>query len=235
MSQNPFRFAAPVGLDDLIGRDAESEALVRTAREGNNSRLVAPRRFGKTSLLRRVLGEIAAGEEAWNAVYVDLFGVLTYADVSERVERAYRRSLTGPLAKWFEGLRRAMRPTITARTGPLSATAHLDVPTDGLPDRLDLPVRLYERTGRPTLVVFDEFQELLAVSGSADAVVRASIQHHGRAASYVFAGSHAGMMTELFADKRRAFYAQASPVRLPPLGADECADYIEGRFAASGK
>src|SRR6266702_4404479 len=130
MSQNPFRFAAPVGLDDLIGRDAESEALVRTAREGNNSRLVAPRRFGKTSLLRRVLGEIAAGEEAWNAVYVDLFGVLTYADVSERVERAYRRSLTGPLAKWFEGLRRAMRPTITA-------PAHCQPPRTSMCPRTD--------------------------------------------------------------------------------------------------
>jgi hypothetical protein len=54
MDVNPFRYSGPVGSDDLIGRDAETEQLQRTAEEGNNSRLVAPRRYGKTSLLRRL-------------------------------------------------------------------------------------------------------------------------------------------------------------------------------------
>jgi len=232
---NPFRYSTPVGLDDLIDRDAETAELLGTAAEGNNSRLVAPRRYGKTSLLRRALGEAAVGPHGWNTVYVDFFGVLTLSDVADRVERAYARSLTGPLARWFDGVRRTLRPTVTARTGPLSAKAHLDPPRAALADRLDLPLRLYERTGRRTLVVLDEFQELLGVATGADAVVRSSIQHHGEAAAYVFAGSHVGMMNELFGDRRRAFYAQARPVRLPPLPPDDCAVYVTRRFAESGR
>ncbi len=235
MPANPFRYSAPVGVDDLIDRDAETALLLATADEGNNARLVAPRRYGKTSLLRRMLAESAAGERGWAAVYVDLFGVLTLSDVADRVERAYVRSLTGPVARWFDGARRTLRPTVTARTGPVSATAHLDPAGSGLADRLDLPLRVFERTGRRTLVVFDEFQELLAVGEGADAAVRASIQHHADVASYVFAGSHVGMMSRLFGDRRRAFYAQARPVPLPPLTADDCAEFVARRFTDTGK
>ena len=52
MGINPFRYSGPVAADDLIDRDAEAAQLLATAWEGNNSRVVAPRRFGKTSLLR---------------------------------------------------------------------------------------------------------------------------------------------------------------------------------------
>ena len=68
-----------------------------------------------------------------------------------------------------------------------------------------------------------------------DAVIRSEIQHHGDAASYVFAGSHVGMMRELFADRRRAFYGQAAPVQLAPLPPNEVAESIAARFAATGR
>lgn len=74
---NPFRYSEPVSVGDLINRDAEATTLLERASEGNNSRLMAPRRFGKTSLLRRALHD--AQREGWAAVYVDFFGVLTSA------------------------------------------------------------------------------------------------------------------------------------------------------------
>jgi hypothetical protein len=230
---NPFRYAHPVGIDDLIDRDSETELLLATAVETNNSRLVAPRRFGKTSLLRRVLGE--AGGDGWTGVYVDFFGVLTLGDVADRVERAYALSLTGRAARWFDGVRAAFAPTVSAGVGPVRAGAQVRPPTPSLAERLDLPLRLFDRFGTRTLVVFDEFQEVLVADQAADSVIRASIQHHDEAASYIFAGSHVGMMTSLFGDRRRAFYAQARPVALPPLTAEDCAAFIADRFAETGK
>ena len=230
---NPFRYTRPVGIDDLIDRDAETDLLLATAKESNHSRLVAPRRFGKTSVLRRVLGE--AGAQGWTGVYVDFFGVLTLTDVADRIERAYAQALTGRAARWFDGVRAGLKPTVSAGAGPVRATAHLTPVRNSLAERLDLPLRVYERWGTRTLVVFDEFQEVLVADASADAVIRSSIQHHGEAASYVFAGSHVGMMTALFGDRRRAFYAQARPVPLPPLAPADCAEFIEARFADTGK
>jgi hypothetical protein len=102
-------------------------------------------------------------------------------------------------------------------------------------DRLALPMRLHERHGTRTLVVFDEFQDVLSAKDRVDAVIRSEIQHHGDAARYIFAGSHVGMMRELFADRRRAFYGQAAPVELPPLPADDVANYIAARFEQTGR
>ena len=218
---NPFPYSNPVSVDDLLDRDGEAEELLRNAEEGSNSRLLAPRRYGKTSLVGRLLHD--AAKVGWATVYVDFFGVLTLSDIAERIEAAYAEQLQGSLRTWFAGVRRALRPMLTVGGEP------------PLLDRLALPRRLHERDGRRVLVVFDEFQDVLGAQSRADAVIRSEIQHHGDAASYVFAGSHVGMMRELFADKRRAFYGQAAPVALPPLSPEDVAEYVAERFAATGR
>lgn len=233
---NPFRYSEPVLADELIDRDAEASILLERAREGNNSRVVAPRRFGKTSLLRRTLHD--AQREGWAAVYVDFFGVLTLDDIAQRIERAYAEQLSGRLASWFSGVRRMLRPTMRAGGGPVPGAVEVTVDAQAEPpllERLALPRRLHERHGQRALVVFDEFQDVLAAQDRADAIIRSEIQHHGDAASYIFSGSHLGMMSELFGDRRRAFYGQAGPLELPPLPADEVAEYIAERFERTGR
>ena len=234
--QNPFRYSEPMPVDELINRDAEATILLERASEGNNSRVVAPRRFGKTSLLRRALHD--AQREGWAAVYVDFFGVLTLDDIAQRIERAYSEQLSGRLASWFSGVRRMLRPTVRAGGGPVPGAVEVTVDAQAEPpllERLALPRRLHERHGQRTLVVFDEFQDVLAAQDRADAIIRSEIQHHGDAASYIFSGSHLGMMSELFGDRRRAFYGQAGPLELPPLPADEVAEYIAERFERTGR
>ena len=114
-SINPFRYSEPVPVEELIDRDPEAEALMARAEEGNNSRLVAPRRFGKTSLLRRLMSD--ADRAGWATVYVDFFGVLTLADIAQRIERSYAEQLQGRLATWFAGARRRLRPAFRAAAG----------------------------------------------------------------------------------------------------------------------
>lgn len=231
---NPFNYTHPVPPEDVVDRDAETRLLVTAALEGTHTRLVAPRRYGKTSLLGRVAGDMPAG---WVTVFVDFFGVLTVNDITERIERAYASQLSGRLASWFTGIRRQLRPTLRAGGGPIPASVELDLQpaTSSLLDRLALPRRLHEKHGKRVLVVFDEFQDVLAAEKTIDATIRSEIQHHGEAASYVFAGSHVGMMSSLFADRRRAFYGGARPVDLGPLADDDLAEFIATRFAASDR
>jgi len=235
-SRNPFRFSEPVSAGDLLDRDDEAALLLRRADGGDNSRLVAPRRYGKTSLLNRVVEE--ARRAGWASVYVDFFGVLTLDDIARRIERAYVSQLEGSAATWFAGVRRLLRPTLRLGGGPVPAGLEVSVDPQAEPpllERLALPVRLHERDGTRTLVVFDEFQDILATKEQADAVIRSEIQHHGDAASYVFAGSHVGMMRELFSDRRRAFYGQAAPVDLPPLSPADVAEFVSDHFQRSGR
>jgi hypothetical protein len=232
---NPFRYSTPVGGDDLIDRDDEARVLLASAAEGNNSRLIAPRRYGKTSLLRRVLAD--ADRAGWLGVYVDFFGVVALADVGERIERAYGPALQGRLSRWWEGFRRTLRPNV--RVGVPGASVGADIGANdaaaSLLDRLALPRVVSERAEKRVLVVFDEFQAVLTAHDDADATIRSVIQHHADAASYIFAGSQVGMMQQLFADRRRAFYAQARPLTLPPLPPGPTAEYVAQRFDATGR
>lgn len=235
-SNNPFRFSEPVPTDELLDRDDEARTLLARAESGNNSRLVAPRRYGKTSLLMRLVEDTR--KTGWAAVYVDFFGVLTLDDIARRIERSYATELQGRSATWFAGVRRMMRPTLRFGGGPIPAGLEVAMDPQAEPpllERLALPAQLYERHGTRTLVIFDEFQDILATKERADAVIRSEIQHHGDAAGYVFAGSHVGMMRDLFSDRRRAFYGQAGPVDLPPLQPDDVAEYVSLRFEATGK
>jgi len=232
---NPFRYDGPVDPGDLIDRDDEAAALLDRAHEGHNARVVAPRRYGKTSLLKRLLADVE--RDGLVGVYVNFFGVLSLDDVSERVERAYATQLTGPLGRWFAGLSRSLKPTLRAGGGPVPASAEVTLRAGqaSLLDRLAVPAKLHGKHGRRVVVVFDEFQDVLRAGEQTDAIIRSEIEQHAGAASYVFAGSHPGMMDALFGTRRRAFYGQAAPVPLAELPPEDVAEYVGARFEATGR
>jgi uncharacterized protein len=233
---NPFVIDSPAPPEDLIDRERELATLADLAEDGHNSRLVAPRRYGKTTLLRRLAEE--AERRGMRSVYVDCFGVLTLDDVAGRFDRSYSEALKGPLASWYAGVRRRWR--LKGRVGTRGTGIEAEALAPGAADELlaevlELPRRLHERDGMRTLVMMDEFQELLTAADSADALLRSRIQHHSAQASYVFAGSHPGLMAELFGDRERPLYGQSREIALAPLDGGELAGYIEARFAAGGR
>jgi uncharacterized protein len=226
---SPFIYEEPVAPEALIDRRDELAALVDRAGQARNSRLEGARRFGKTSLVRAVLS--AAEDEGAVPVEVNFLGCVSAADVADRIERAYASQLESGLRRWFEGLIRTLRPTLSAAPGGVGITAQPRIAAPGLLDRLALPRRIHERTGRVCAIAFDEFQEVLRIDSALPGAFRAELETHGTAAAYLFSGSHPGLMREMFADRRHAFFAQAAPVQLGPLPADELADFIVRRFA----
>lgn len=233
---NPFVFSRPVDPADLIDRDSEAEQLLALAEGGHATRLSAPRRYGKTSLLRRV------GQDAerigFNYVEVDFYGVLSHGDVVARLEKGYRAIRSKP-RRVADAAIKAMRPRVSVGAGPVrleaGAAETREEASALLMGLLDLPLELFERTGTRTLVVFDEFQALLAVSPQIDGLFRSHIQLHGDAASYIFAGSHPGLMQQLFGTYERPFFDQARVIRLDPLTDADLIEYVGARFEAGGR
>jgi hypothetical protein len=226
---NPFTFSKPASAEELIDRQEELDLLVRMAEGSNNSRLTAPRRYGKTTLLKRVREQVESF--GMTTVYVNFFGLLSVSEAADRIEDAYRRSLHGTLRNHVVGLIRTVRPRAKIpKTGiSIEPTLETDVGRR-LSWLLDLPLKIIEKTGHPTLVVFDEFQDVLATKPPLDGLIRSRLEQHETQASYIFAGSHVGMMRRLFEDTRRPFYGQARAVRLKPLPEDALADYIGEHF-----
>lgn len=232
---NPFQVAGPLRAGAMIDRGEEAARLFALAEGGHSTRLVAPRRYGKTTLLGRVLAQ--AAEEGVATALVDLHGVLTMGAIVVRIERAYAASLKGPLRRAVDALLRSWNIGVSLGGGGFTASLQSNPRLDAesvLLRLLDLPAKLHERTGKRSLISFDEIQDLLRVEG-ADGVLRSVIQHHAEAASYVFAGSAPSLMRRLFEDPSRPLLEQALPIELAPLPLDEAADYIEQRFRESGR
>jgi uncharacterized protein len=233
---NPFVYSHPIAPEDVIDRDNETRRLLTAAVGGHYVRLYAPRKYGKTSLLRRVLRE-AERHEQMIPVLVDLYGVLSIADVAIRFERAYARQLKGKTRARIEEFLQSTGLGLSLGAFGVSARLQLDPRADPLPALhalLDLPLRLEEGGGFRALIVLDEFQDVTKVKDM-DAVLRSHIQFQGEVASFIFAGSEPGLMRQLFEDRERPLYGQAVPMRLDRLADADIAAYITERFRTTNR
>jgi uncharacterized protein len=230
VEDNPFEYSKPLPAGEMVDRSVQLAALGDQVVNTHNSRVVGPRRYGKTTLINAALAQ--ARDDGLVAIKVNFLGVLTLDDIADRIERAYSEQLDSRLKRWFSGVLRTLHPTLTGGGGPVPASIAISPQpaSSSLLDRLALPAKLHARHGMRCAIAFDEFQDVMRVATNADAVIRSEIEAHAGVAGYIFSGSHIGMMRELFADRRRAFFGQATPIDLPPLAPDELGEYITDRF-----
>ena len=80
--------------------------------------------------------------------------------------------------------------------------------------------------------MFDEFQDLLSAGATLDGLLRAHVQYHGDAATYIYAGSQPSLMRRLFTDRERPLYGQAEPLELAPLPIEDVLVELAERFDA---
>lgn len=233
----PFPFEGPVPPELLIDRRDELATLARRAADRVNVRLVAPRRYGKTSVLLAHAAQLASS--GWRTAHVDFSRVADLTDVARRLAHAYagldagwtRSHLSGLLARLGVSLS-AAGPAVSI--GPRPAAANPQAAETVVFRMLDLPLAVWERDRMPTLVVFDEFQDLLVARKDLDGLLRSRIQYHADAAAYVFSGSEPSMMRELFDNRERPLFAQADPLDLGGLPPEETLSDLTERFTAEG-
>lgn len=232
---SPFEFDGPVAPEHMIGRQKESDTIKAWARKGRFMALVAPRRFGKTSLIRKVAAE--AEDDGLAVIAADMFEVASLADLVLRLERAWAqhtpRRLRTSVSKVLTGAQVGVSIAGSGFALTLADKPNTD-PLPALHTLLDLPTQLAKRERGRTLIVLDEFQSVVGVQG-AEALIRSHAQHHREIASYLFSGSEPGMLAAAFDDRARPFYGQVETFRLERLPAGELSESIEKRFAAEGR
>ena len=230
----PFPFETPIAPDALIDRRAELEMLHQAAVERTHVRLASPRRFGKTSLLLAHASGLS--QTGWRTVHVDMYGVTSLAEVCVRIASSYARLRNHRVRAHLDALGARLGLSLTpAGPGISFGPRQHQVPSveatqTAAAELLDLPLTLFERDRIPTLVVFDEFQDLLTAGTSLDGLLRSHVQYHGDAAVYIYAGSQPSLMSRLFSDRERPLYGQAEPLSLGPLPLDEVMVELGERF-----
>jgi hypothetical protein len=225
---SPFPYQGPLEPAQVQGRDELIADLVERVTARRVTALLGPRRYGKTSVLRRVAADLT--EVA--AVWVDLYEVTSMADVAVRFDDAL-----GATAGRFATVARAVAAGVAINLGVVKVD--LTGPARNRPDPtltfhglLDVLVGAARR--EPTLLVIDEFSSISRVDGAAGAL-RTALQHHYGDLGIVFAGSHPSMMRTLFTARPEPFYGQADLVEIGPLSVEAVGAIVGSGFAATGR
>jgi uncharacterized protein len=235
---NPFRFEGPIDPADLIGREPEVALLVRHALDRRVVSVAAPRRYGKTSLLRAA-GQRLEDEHGFVVVHVDLLGLAGPEDFAARFGSAWRRATraVAPLRRHLEQVVGGLGGLGVTLLGSGVSVRRRDRRPDSslavVHALLDLP----GDTEQPLLVVLDEFQALHAAWPQGEGVLRShtqSPQQSGRVA-WAFAGSEPSLLAAAFEDSGRAYYQQALRVPMTRLPDTELSRGIAERFESTGK
>ncbi len=238
--ENPFNYLQFATGDQFYDRrEIRKDLRSRFLSGQTNVVLYGPRRYGKSSLVAEVVGDLEkAGVpcvtlDVVKVPSIDMF-VSTYA------AKVYRR--LAPVKFEFRKLGtflKSLRPKMTlGQTGEAGLSFELsDAPVgpEALTEVLDLPQKLLSGRGR-AVVVFDEFQEVkdLLPNDGFERVMRSAIQSH-RNVSYIFLGSRYHMLRRMFTDHSRPFYKSAVTILLDKPPVEESVRFVADRFASAGK
>jgi hypothetical protein len=242
VTDNPFVYGEVVPAAAFVDRVAELDRLVADLDAGQKVFLISPRRYGKSSLIRRALATMSRRGALTVDVTVSSFSSYVaflegYARALVASETQWERART-----WLKDAIRSARAEIryAPDASPLGAVtvSFPAVRTERDISRLAqevfaLPARLAEIRRRKVIVALDEFQAIAAFDGgSVEHALRAAVQHQ-REVAYVFAGSEPSLMERMLGP-RRPFYKAGPVMRLDKIPADEFAASIDARFTRSG-
>jgi hypothetical protein len=242
VTDNPFVYGEVVPAAAFVNRTVELDRLVRDLADAQKVFLISPRRYGKSSLIRRALAVMSRRGALTVEVTVSSFS--SYVAFLE----GYARALVTAETRWQQArtwLRDAIRSAraevrYAPDQSPLGAIAvsFPGVRTERDVSRLAqevfaLPARLAETRGRKVIVALDEFQGIAAFDGgSVEHAMRAAVQNQ-RQVGYVFAGSEPSLMERMIG-RQRPFYKAGPVMRLEKIPAAEFAAAINARFSRSG-
>lgn len=232
-------YGKQVSGDQFYDRQEVSDDLYRMLSEGSaNVVMYAPRRYGKTSLVLKVLERF--GADGVPSIHFDVSKVPTL----ERFLDEYASSVYAiggklqNIAHLIEEYVGHLHPTFSVGLNG-SCSVRLDygekMSATSIFQVLDLPERISEAIGKPIVVAFDEFQDVAELSRefSLEKVFRSVIQAHQRT-RYVFFGSKTHLMKRMFGDHSRPFYNSAFNIRMGKPPVEESLRYVQGRFQSEG-
>ena len=97
MKKSPFVYGSTVSSKSFTNREKEAEKLYQNLTQGINTTIISPRRWGKSSLVEKVINDINQKEKTFKTVIIDLFSV---ACEEEFLEVFTREVIKASSSKW---------------------------------------------------------------------------------------------------------------------------------------
>ena len=239
---NPFILRVIPSDFTFCNRNSEQRELLSHAKNKANVVLFSPRRYGKTSLIKKLQADLTS--KGFFTVYADFFMATSENDIARRLAKSIytplheRESLLDKgvrFLKVFKTFRPVFKPSFESGFSFSVEPVLTGVSGIELVDNvLEEFGRFIRKEAIQAHIVFDEFQEITELKNSPiEGVLRRHIQEHQ--ASYFFVGSRRRTLLNIFNQKSRPFYQSAIMYPLKPLPHDELIAFLVEQFKTGGK
>lgn len=237
MNRNPFITDGYAGKTYFCDRVKESAEIVSGLTNGRNITLMAPRRLGKTGLIKHVMQQIADADKTAVCLYLDLlptksiedFTVLLADTVIGKLDSTAKKAMTR-VAKFITSWKPIF--TFDSITG-MPQVVPSSIPTHNSGTLKEIFDYLASADKR-CYIAFDEFQQISYYpEGNAEALLRSFIQFSPNV-SYIFSGSKKGLLSEMFSSPKRPFYKSTQLMEIACLEEDTYYNFAKGFMTEAG-
>lgn len=237
---NPF-YLQELPVDaPFCNRGEELKELQSYAEAKANIVLFSPRRYGKTSLVRRVQKKLF--DNGAITIFVDFFGVASVDEVAGRLAKAVFIVTHQKEPYWKTALRtiKSFRPVLKpdAEGGMSFSVEPSSVEKSGLDLLEETMASLGEFVSAVDTLVhvaLDEFQEIVVLKKALQIEGAMRTHMHQPQASYFFIGSRRRLLLGVFNERQRPFFRSAINYPLKSLPPEDLAQFIAGQFKENNK
>lgn len=222
--ENPFKFGTVVDGDFFTDRIEELPKVQQMLGGHNHLVLISPRRYGKTSLVRKAITETGRP-----AVFVNVQMAMTSSKLAELLLKSFLS--IHPIERFKEAVKRfRAKPTLTYNIETGGMEVSFDTSVQGSAALEDVLNLMDTKSDDDRLiVVLDEFQEIANLEPGTDKLLRAVMQLH-KNINYLFLGSEESMMTAIFEDVKSPFFHFGALMRLSRIPHDDFFRFLSERL-----
>jgi len=221
---NPFKFGCIVDEPYFTIRREELKRIRSILESQVHLILMSPRKYGKTSLIGKILKEIDRP-----SITLDMQVVTSEVDFAEQLmKKICKLNPVQKIKNSIKSFRFIPNVSINPVSDELSVSFDSSKAADLiLEDVLNLSDRIFTKSR--SIVVFDEFQEIREISPRFETRLRSILQHHTNT-NYVFLGSQESLMRDIFEQKNNPFYHFGYLFKLSKIPKSEFQLFLEERF-----
>lgn len=217
---NPFLIVGYESPDYFCDRKMEAKDIMDTLRNGRNIILTSPRRLGKTGLIKHVYYQLGRQNPKTTVIYIDLYPTGSLYDFTQSFASAVLGRLdSSPLKaiKKITAFFKGLRPNLTIDQVTGQPKIGLDIAAGTEAATLEQVFKYLKQSGKPCYIAFDEFQQIANYpEQNTEALLRSYIQDLHNV-HFIFSGSRAHMLGEMFHSPKRPFYQSATEKTIGPI------------------
>lgn len=240
VTENPFIIGKAAEGSFFTDRVEDSKRLQANLTHGINTILISPRRWGKTSLVKKVIAEIDKPDI--KCVFIDIFKCKSEYEFYHTFASSVIKQTSSKIDEWIETAKTFLSNISPKFSFGPDPTNDFSLSFEWTPkenteiDILQLPEKIAQRKNIQIIVCIDELQQVASFEDSLkfEKKIR-SVWQHQQNVTYCMFGSKKNLMETIFNDKSKPFYKFGDMMFIKKIPTEEWVPFICEKFQKTGK